>query len=75
MVTGFGGYPTSNGSTESEKHDDILLISYNVCTSGDSITLLSKLFQVLAIVRRQHTLSYPQDSQVGESWSDQLVYE
>lgn len=75
MVTGFGGYPTGNGSTESEKHDDILLISYDICTSRDSITLLSKLFQVLVIVRRQNTLSYPEDSQVGESWSGQPVYE
>lgn len=52
MVTGLGVYSTGDGSTESEKHYDILLISYDIRTSRDSVAFLSKLFQRLC-----HSLS------------------
>lgn len=44
MVASLGGYPTGDGSTESEKHYDILLIPYHIRTSRDNIAFLSKLF-------------------------------
>lgn len=47
MTACLGGNPTGNGTTEAEKNDDVLLISYDIGTSCDGVAFLAEFLQVL----------------------------